>query len=71
MPFSGQKAGVRIGLRNFTGALVDTFHISGIITEKNISTSENQIINSEITIQQLNTSKNIPSVAGADYSEYG
>ena len=71
MPFSGQKAGVRIGFRNFTGALVDTFHISGIITEKNISTSENQIINSEITIQQLNSSKSIPSVAGANYSEYG
>ena len=71
MPFSGQKAGVRIGLRNFTGALVDTFHISGIITEKSISTSENQIINSEITIRQLNSSKSIPSVASADYSEYG
>jgi len=71
MPFSGQKAGVRIGLRNFTGSLVDTFHISGIITEKNISTSEDQIINSEITIRQSNTAKNTPSVNGSTYSEYG
>ena len=71
MPFSGQKAGVRIGLRNFTGSLVDTFHISGIITEKNISTSEDQIINSEITIRQSNTAKNTPSVNGSTYSAYG
>ena len=71
MPFSGQNAGVRIGLRNFTGALMDTIHITGIITEKSIYTSENQIISSEITIQQSNTSKNIQSVQGAESSDYG
>lgn len=54
LPFSGQKVFLSVGIKDFTGALIDTIVITGNVSEKSISTSVDQIINNKITILQSN-----------------
>lgn len=60
LPFSGQKVHMTVGLKNFTGLLVDTIRITGVVSQKNIATSVEEIINNTITIKQSNVSNKRP-----------
>ena len=68
LPFSGQKVDMTIGLKNFTGLLIDTIRITGNISQKSISTSIDQIINNKITISQSNVSNKRPFGAKVDFT---
>ena len=68
LPFSGQKVDMTIGLKNFTGLLIDTIRITGNVSQKSISTSIDQIINNKITISQSNVSNKRPLGAKVDFT---
>ena len=68
LPFSGHKVHMTVGLKNFTGFLVDTIRITGVISQKNTSTSVDEIINNTITIQQSNISNKRPATAGISFT---
>ena len=68
LPFSGQKVDMTIGLKNFTGLLIDTIRITGNVSQKSISTSIDQIINNKITISQSNVSNKRPWGAKVDFT---
>ena len=68
LPFSGQKVHMTVGLKNFTGLLIDTISITGHINQKSISTSIDDIIKNKITILQSNVSSKTPFGAKVDFT---
>lgn len=52
--YSGDKIAFKIGIKNFTGELVDTLLVSGVLTSRVISTSQDNIINNQLQILESN-----------------
>lgn len=68
LPFSGQKAEIKVNLKNFTGLIVDTIRITGNISQKSLGTSIDQIINNKITILQSNVAHKTPLNAAISFT---
>lgn len=47
---------------------MDTIRITGVVSQKNTSTSVDEIINNTITIQQSNISNKRPAIAGISFT---